>query len=244
MASSRYVYRERIVRVVLAAVGVVSLALGGCSSVFNQMIPDYRDAGRRLNGGPLVIPPDLEDRFRAEVAGAPSGHLRRELLFALIAQSDVKCADFLTGIGVYSNTSQAGLGTASLALSTAGGLATPEESANLLSGLSAFATGTDRIITDSVYGGRDFSLVYAAVRTGRNLRRGEIFNAANQGAFDTWGQHSIFAYVTAYDLDCTINYGLQQISEALQERSTETRDTPAAPNAADANTIAVPTPTN
>lgn len=196
---------------------IASLGLAGCE----HLTPDYRAAGAKLNGPALMDLPltkDFEVRFEAETAAATArqrADLRREMVATLLAVSDVRCENYLVGVGVYANSTRASFDVASLALSTAGGVATPERSANLLSALSTFAGGARDSLANTVFAGRDYPVLYAAIRNGRRTQRDRYLDVAHDGGFDTWGRASITTLMTSYDVDCGINYGLQLISDAV-----------------------------
>ena len=145
------------------------------------------------------------------------------MVATLLAVSDVRCENYLVGVGVYANGTRAGFDITSLALSTAGGVATPEESANLLSALSTFAGGARDSLANTVFAGRDYPVLYAAIRNGRRAQRDRYLDAAHDGDFDTWSHSSITALMTSYDVDCGINYGLQLISDAVSAQGAQGR---------------------
>lgn len=196
---------------------IASLGLTGCQ----HLTPDYRATGAKLNGPGLMdlaLTQDFATRFRLETAATTSqqrADLRREMVATLLAVSDVRCENYLVGVGVYANSTLAGFDVTSLALSTAGGIATPERSANLLSALSTFAGGARASLANTVFAGRDYPVLYAAIRNGRRTQRDRYLDVAHDGGFDTWGHASITTLMTSYDVDCGINYGLQLISDAV-----------------------------
>lgn len=194
-----------------------AFALAGCQ----HLTPDYRAIGEKVNGTSLLeldLVDDFEERFGDETASTSAddrSSLRREMVATLLAVSDVRCENYLVGVSVSSNSTRAGLDLTSLALGTAGGVATPEESANLLSALSTLAGGARQSLADTVFAGRDFPVIYSAIRNGRRAQRDRYLDLAHDGDFDRWGFGSILNLMNAYDLDCGINYGLQLISDAV-----------------------------
>lgn len=214
-----------------------SVSLGGCAtSHFN-----YRKAGAAING------PPLSDSALAKgfLATADTPAERREMVFALARESDVRCENYLVGVSAVSNEVRSTLDIGGLALGTAGALATPERSANLLSGLATFTGNSRNALSQTVFGGRDFPIIYAAIRNGRRSQRDTLFDAANRGTFDDWGPQSILAYLTGYDLDCGVNYGLQQIANAVDRAGEEGRRELVTPGESDADSreqIAPPSP--
>lgn len=229
---------------------VASLGLAGCQHI----TPDYRAMGAEVNGVALMdldLTKDFEARFKAETSATTESErdvLRREMVATLLAVSDVRCENYLVGVGVYANGARASFDLAGLALSTAGGVATPEESANLLSALATFAGGARDSLSQTVFAGRDYPVLYAAIRNGRRAQRDRYLDAAHDGDFDTWGHGSITALMTSYDVDCGINYGLQLISDAVAAQGAQGRRDIAPPADAaaeppeDERVISQPTP--
>jgi hypothetical protein len=224
--------------------------LGGCATLTH----DYRTVGRDLNG---VSPADLaaevmpETTFDAEDDPRGNRALRRDFVYGMMAASDVDCEDYLIGVAAVANQTRAGFGATGLALNTAGALATPDRSSRLLNALGALTGSTTTALEDTVFAGRDFQIIYTAVQTGRRSTRDQIRTQLEAGTFDTWGYQSLVALVTPYHLNCGINYGLQQIAEAveIQARSAQSAQagdgitpSPAAGAAADANGTPVASP--
>ena len=102
-----------------------------------------------------------------------------------------------------------------LTLSAIGGAASPNSSANWLSAGSSIAQSSRRSIEDTVFGGREFGLVYTAIWTGRDEARKELEAAVAKGQFDDWGWQGILAVVRRYDVKCGINYGLSRLTQAV-----------------------------
>lgn len=212
----------------IAALGLAlaaSLGLTACQ----HLTPDYRAIGEKVNGTALIdlaLTDDFAKRFSDETAATTDKarrDLRREMVATLLAVSDVRCENYLVGVSVSANSTRAGFDLTGLALGTAGGVATPEDSANLLSALSTLATGARQSLSDTVFAGRDYPVLYAAIRNGRRAQRDRYLDAAHDGDFDRWGHSSIVSLMTSYDLDCGINYGLQLISDAVATQGAQGR---------------------
>lgn len=218
---------------------VATLGLAGCQ----HLTPDYRAIGEKVNGTSLLelkLVDDFEQRFGEETAttaAADRAALRREMVATLLAVSDVRCENYLVGVSVSANSTRAGLDLTSLALGTAGGVATPEESANLLSALSTLAGGARQSLADTVFAGRDFPVIYAAIRNGRRAQRDRYLDLAHDGDFDRWGFGSILNLMNAYDLDCGVNYGLQLVTDAVAAQGVVGRREIAATTGADTDRV-------
>lgn len=188
--------------------------LGGCAT----LTPDYREIGRDLNGpSPSELANQVMPKQDFEARDAPGNRaVRRDLVYGMTAASDVDCEDYMIGVSAMANQTRAGLGVAGLALNTGGALATPERSSRLLNALGALAGSTTTALEDTVFASQDFQIIYTAVQTGRRNTRDQIWARLDTGAYDTWGYESLVSLVTPYHLNCGINYGLQQIAEAVE----------------------------
>ncbi len=219
-------------------IGASSLALlGGCAT----LTPDYRSVGRSLNG---PTPYELADRIMSEEAfdqrdaaiapgdAAGKRSLRRDLVYGMVSGSDVDCEDYLIGVSATANQTRAGLGVTGLALNAAGAIATPERSSRLLNALGALTGSTTTALEDTVFAGQDFQIIYTAVQTGRRNNRDQMVARLDGGDFDRWGYVSLVSLVTPYHLNCGINYGLQQIAEAVEIQARSRPDSVGVANAA------------
>ncbi len=219
-------------------IAAASLALlGGCAT----LTPDYRSVGRKLNG---PAPEELAARVMTQAAfdgrddaiatanAAEKRALRRDLVYGMLSASDVDCEDYLIGVSATANQTRAGFGVTGLALSTAGSIATPERSSRLLNALGALTGSTTTALEDTVFAGQDFQIIYTAVQTGRRNNRDQIGARLERGDLDAWGYTSLVYLVTPYHLNCGINYGLQQIAEAVEIQARSRPDSPGVANAA------------
>jgi hypothetical protein len=214
----------RFIRWTFALAG--ALLLASCSS----LRPDVNQLGRKVS--PVALTPQGDIKTRFDAASAPNSStaaqmpaLRRELASSLIAQSDRLCEDYLTGVSVVRNGYATGLGVGALSFSAAGGVTTPVRSANLLSAIASLLTGANTNVSSTLFGGREYPLIYAAVKTGRRAQRDRIITEIEKsnGDYSTWGYHSILALVEGYHSDCGVNYGLQRMN-ALANGATDPSD--------------------
>lgn len=241
-----------------AVVIALSLLAGACASSGTDVNGDGRftmhDEGLAANGPVLSLSQRWEDRFESAYAredggGVIDGELRRELARSLIAQSNAKCDNYLVGITGAQNSADIGLNLTQLALTTAGGLASPEESANLLSSLATFFGATNRELKDNLFGGREIEVIAQAVLAARSVEEQALRARIEGGAFDRWDGTSVLHDVHDYDQKCGIGYGLRSIAAAVEvARTVEARRVrEAAPEAVDAtvpNPAAPPPPRN
>lgn len=198
--------------------------LTGCTSLSAKRI-DSETFGAGGFGVPLAIPTAGNAQSTVEafdsrwgLAAASDEQKRdraRALVFALVGESDLRCDRYLTSVSTDRNTTRGSLDVIGLTLSAIGGAASPNSSANWLSAGSSIAQSSRRSIEDTVFGGREFGLVYTAIWTGRDEARKELETAVSKGQFDAWGWQGILAVVRRYDVKCGINYGLSQLTQAV-----------------------------
>lgn len=209
--------------------GLVALSmLGGCVS----MTPDYRGIGRKLNGLSSEALGDAsmtESRFdeRDRRPDTDARALRRDFIRGMVSASNEDCEDYMIGVSASANQVRGSLGFAGLSFAAAGSIATPERSSRLLNALGALTGSTVTSLEDTVFNGRDFQIIYAAVQTGRRADRDRIYADLETGRFDTWGYLSLRDLILPIHLNCGINYGLQQIAEAVEAQARQSA--PASP---------------
>lgn len=195
-----------MIRIVLAS--FAALAITGCSTSGASL----RERGSEWNGAPLSAPAEFLTRIAVDNSQRGT---RRELILALLAQSDRDCEDYLIGMAAYRNRVTLNLDIASVGLSAIGGLIKPVETANILSGASTLSQSVQSTVEETLFGGRTQGLIYTAVRQGRQIQRREIMASLNRGDFDGWSATSIAAALDRYHLDCGVSYGLSELESAL-----------------------------
>jgi hypothetical protein len=192
--------------IIIGLVGL--LTLGACST-----LPKPSQLGRDINPDPLTLPDDW---------GTYTGDdANQEIAYALIAASDSRCEDYLVGVSVQRNSANATLSVGSLVLGTVGGLVAPAESANAFAAGSTLLQGTSRTLNDTIFSGRDFALIYDAVRTGRRRQRRMMETAIDAGDWDGLAVNGVLARVRDYDHNCGVTYGLTEINRALADQQRE-----------------------
>ncbi|MFC5374248.1 hypothetical protein ACFPIF_16925 [Brevundimonas faecalis] len=193
----------------IALVIACALSLSACGTLGPR--PD--EVGARANPPPLTL---------AQNHGAQSN---RELAYMLIAQSDIRCENYLVGLSVMNNSTDAGLSITAQTLSTVGGLASQGQAANVFSSLSSLVQGGNRTLKDTVFSGRDFQVVYAAVKQGRARLRKDLTDAIDKAAWmapasppqspPSLEPQRVLAMVTPYDLNCGISFAMSELSRAV-----------------------------
>lgn len=143
----------------------------------------------------------------------------RQLVYALVAESDLRCDRYLTAVSVDRNATRGTLDIVGLALGAIGGVASPNASANWFSAGSTFAQSSRRSLEDSVLGGRDFTLIHTAIWQGRELAAKDLLSRADKDEFKNWNWRPILSIARQYDVKCGINYGLSRLSQAVASQS-------------------------
>lgn len=145
----------------------------------------------------------------------------KQLLYALVAESDLRCDRYLTAVSVDRNATRSSLDIIGLALGAIGGVASPNASANWLSAGSTLAQSSRRSLEDSVFGGREFSLIYTAIWQGRERAAKDLMERADDSEFRNWDWRPILSLARQYDVKCGLNYGLSQLTQAVAIPVTE-----------------------
>ncbi len=146
-------------------------------------------------------------------AAANKDHvIQKSTIIALIAQSDMACEKYMAGIVTATNTVSSGLNIASLGFSSAASISAPIRSANILSGLSTFAGGTEDSLRRTVLGGKSPLLIYKSVMALRKKERSRIMGLLLQ----TNGSYFLAATeITPYHHKCGATVGINALEEAV-----------------------------
>lgn len=138
--------------------------------------------------------------------------IQEATLLALFSVSDKSCETYMSGMITTSNSVSSGLSITSLALSSAASLTSPTRSANLLSGISTFAGGTEKQLSDTVLSGKSPSLLYRAVMGVRKKERSRILKLFEDGTF---GKAAI--EMEYYHSQCGPTIGINALEEAVDD---------------------------
>ena len=160
-----------------------------------------------------------EDRMDAQWAKWNAETRGKQLVYALVAESDLRCDRYLTAVSIDRNATRSSLDIAGLALAAIGGVASPNASANWFSAGSTLAQSSRRTLEDTVLGGREFGLIYAAVWQGREEASKALMKRADDGEFKTWDWRPILSVARQYDVKCGLNYGLGRLTQAISSPS-------------------------
>lgn len=180
----------------------------------------------RSTGSATTPPPASRALNKTEAAS---------LARALLAQADVNCENYLSGLSVAANTTASGLDIAALTLSSAASVTTPVRSAGILSALSSITGHARQTLSTDVLGNQDFNLLYNANIDGRISERAKYQAEIDKGTYENWTADAILADVQPYNYKCGINFARHYLSEVV-----ETQSHPAAPVTATPPSIGTP----
>ncbi|MFN7163300.1 MAG: hypothetical protein ACK4P2_00635 [Hyphomonas sp.] len=134
------------------------------------------------------------------------------VLLGLLNASDTACERYMAGMITSSNTLKSVLGVSSLGLSSAASLSSPTRSANILSGIAGFATGTDQQLSTTILGGKSTALIYKAVFGVRKKERARII-----GMYESANFALAAADLADYHAQCGPTVGINALEEAVDK---------------------------
>jgi len=205
----------------LAVLACILLA-GGCSTF--QMKPGA-PLGVGGSGHPLGVDVVTSEQTRAAEVAMDAKWTgwkeprAKQLMYALIAESDLRCDRYLTAVSIDRNATRSSLDIVGLGLGAIGGVASPNGAANWFSAGSTLAQSTRRSLEDSILGGREFGLIYTAIWQGREAASSDLLARADRGDFNSWDWRPILSLARQYDVKCGINYGLSRLTVAVSNGS-------------------------
>lgn len=189
---------------------IIAIACGLSLSACGTLRSQPYELGQRANPPPLVLPSDHQTAYTGTTGN-------QGLAYHLIGQSDVRCDNYLVGVAIARNGTDAGLSVGAQALSTIGGLVAPGSAANAFSGASTFVQGTNRTLNDTIFSGQDFHVVYTAVKRGRDRLREDMIKQIDTGAWDTLPHEGVLSRVVPYDLSCGVTFGMNELARAVAQ---------------------------
>jgi hypothetical protein len=209
-----------MIRYIVNVAAVVCLsAAGGCSAF---QMKSQGDLGVGGSGHPLGVDVVTSEKTKAAEALMDAEWAKwnqttrgKQLVYALVAESDLRCDRYLTAVSIDRNATRSSLDIIGLALGAIGGVASPNASANWFSAGSTLAQSSRRTLEDSVLGGREFGLIYTAVWHGREAAAKTLLNRADAGDFNSWDWRPILSLARQYDVKCGLNYGLGRLTQAV-----------------------------
>lgn len=187
---------------------IIAIACGLSLSACGTLGPRAHELGAKANPPPLTLP----ERHQTIYTGAIGN---QGLAYYLIGESDIRCENYLVGVAIARNGTDAGLSVSAQALSTIGGLVAPGSAANAFSGASTFVQGTNRTLNDTIFSGQDFHVVYTAVKRGRDRLREDLVRDIDAGRWDTLPHEGVLSRVVPYDLNCGLTFGMNELARAV-----------------------------
>jgi len=187
---------------------IIAIACGLSLSACATLGPRPHELGEQVNPPPLTLPQD----HRTVYTGATGN---QGLAYHLIGRSDIQCENYLVGVAIARNGTDAGLSVGAQALSTIGGLVAPGSAANAFSGASTFVQGTNRTLNDTIFSGQDFHVVYTAVKRGRDRLREDMITQIDAGQWNTLPHEGVLSRVVPYDLSCGVTFGMNELARAV-----------------------------
>ncbi len=190
------------------------LLLAGCSSIGDYYRVD-----------PIPLKPALGETLEKDLiaalekctAGICNDRLKSSIAYSLIGLSDNQCAQHKSAILGNSDAFNAGSALTALLSSTAGALVTSSNTAKVLSGFAAAATGTRAIGNDEVYEKMLVPTILEAIDDSRRTALNRIeFNLQTRVA--EYGVQEIVRDAIAYHERCSFTEGLQHLAKALERR--------------------------
>lgn len=199
---------------------VCASALGGCTTFdmkSSNTLLGVGGTGHPLGSDVVTSTANTaaETLMDAEWAKWTQATRGKQLMYALVAESDLRCDRYLTAVSVDRNATRGSLDIVGLALGAIGGVASPNSSANWFSAGSTLAQSSRRSLEDSVLGGRDFTLIHTAIWQGREAAAKDLLGRADSDEFKDWNWRPILSLARQYDVKCGINYGLSRLTQAV-----------------------------
>jgi hypothetical protein len=138
------------------------------------------------------------------------------VISAYILNSDRLCEQYMANFLLKSRSLTAGLRIASLGLSTAAGVSTPVRSANVLSSLSAFASGSEEKLNESVLSRRSPELLYKSVMAVRSRERSRLLAIQASDIPSASKSAILLSQIADYHNQCGLTVGINQLEAAVQ----------------------------
>ena len=189
---------------------IIAIACGLSLSACGTLGPRPHELGERANPPPLLLPSDHLTAYTGTTGN-------QSLAYYLIGASDIRCDNYLVGVAIARNGTDAGLSVSAQALSTIGGLVAPGSAANAFSGASTFAQGANRTLNDTIFSGQDFHVVYTAVKRGRDRLREYMVQQIDAGQWNTLPHEGVLSRVVPYDLSCGVTFGMNELARAVAQ---------------------------
>jgi len=168
----------------------------------------------------FAIANEKDEKSSSEHSKTKTSEKQKTLGALMIKASDDACYKYLTEISTVEKGTKSVLGTVSILLSGAAGLATPVRSANLLSGISAATQGIEEELGSTILGGLEADILVQAVRKGRARQRKALSDILLSDKPSAGFNMFITEFSTYHD-SCGISYGRDVLRNAVSAPATD-----------------------
>lgn len=135
---------------------------------------------------------------------------------ALIMNSDAICEQYMANFILKSRTTTSILGVSSIAFSGAAGVTTPVRSANLLSALSSFTSGTQDKLNKAVMADKAPELLYKAVMAERSRERSRLLALLENTTLGDSAPGVVMAQLADYHGRCGPTVGINSLTDSVE----------------------------
>jgi hypothetical protein len=144
---------------------------------------------------------------------------------ALIMNSDLLCERYMADFILKSRVTSNGLRLGSLSLTTAAGVTTPVRSANLLSGIATFLSGSEEKLTQSVLGSKTPELLYRTVMSIRTRERTRLLTLLRSDVLAGESPSIVLGQIADYHNQCGPTVGINGLEQAVQDTANQAATT-------------------
>lgn len=144
-----------------------------------------------------------------------SQRIEKATAYALIMNSDALCEKYMVDFLKDSKSTVSMLQITSLGFSTSASLLKPASSANLLSGLSSFTSGTEEKLKKTVLGDREPELLYRAVMAERSRERTRLLTLLGSNISEGNTAGVVMSQINDYHAKCGMNFGIISLSTSV-----------------------------
>ncbi len=202
-----------MLKIVTLVSGLVMLA-GGCHHIEPATYPDLTFEAETSNAFGWGEKQSSVGAILAEMT-SKEPDVQEGIFSAMIVRSDSICERYMGNVITSSNTTLTAFDVSALAFGTAGGIASPGRSANVLSNLATFATGTKGVLSDNILGGNGPALIYKSVMTVRKKEHARL-----EAIMKARGAMAAARQVQAYHGMCGPTVAVNGLDAALENSNT------------------------
>jgi len=213
---------------------VLALALQGCATTkseisrssggYSSSLKLSQQAQDVINSAPNLKLPDNSPSdavliYLALRKSASKVELDRATALALIHNSDMICEHYMADFMLKSRTTSSTLQITSLGFSSLASVTEPAKSANILAGLSAFATGAEEKLKKTVQADKAPELLYKAVMAERSRERNRLLTLLQSEALGDSAPAMVIGQIADYHSRCGPTVGINALGNAVDSTS-------------------------